>query len=173
MGGGASNEAVRRVARHNPDSVWGIARRDRYSAGQSAAEGFLAFLTLNEEGSDRLMANQLDATDPPLALVTRQHEKPTAIYVWGAYAPGLIAGGIPLAFEKIWTRLYRDAPLLARAATVEGSRMLEDLGFRRGAKFRGKEAPLLKMSASLPAFRSRSSHIAMAKSFYGGQLDPS
>jgi hypothetical protein len=27
MGGGASNEVVLAVARHNPDSIWGIARR--------------------------------------------------------------------------------------------------------------------------------------------------
>jgi predicted GNAT family N-acyltransferase len=143
MGGGASNQVVQRIARHNPDSIWGIARRDRYAAGVTAAEGYLAFLTLNDEGADRLMSGQFNAADPPAALLTRQHEKPAAIYVWGAYAPGLVAGGIPLAFEKTWTRLYRDAPLLARAATLEGYRMLEDLGFRCGAKFRGKVAPQL------------------------------
>jgi predicted GNAT family N-acyltransferase len=143
MGGGASNQVVQRVAQCNPDSLWGIARRERYAAGQTAAEGYLAFLTLNEEGADRLMSGELNAADPPASLLTRQHEKPTAIYVWGAYAPGLVAGGIPLAFEKTWTRLYRDAPLLARAATIEGYRMLEDLGFRCGAKLRGKVAPQL------------------------------
>ena len=143
MGGGASNQVVQRIARHNPDSLWGIARRERYAAGQTAAEGYLAFLTLNEEGADRLMSGQLNAADPPAQLLTRQHEKPTAIYVWGTYAPGLVAGGIPLAFEKTWTRLYRDAPLLARAATIQGYRMLEDLGFRCGAKFRGRVAPQL------------------------------
>jgi predicted GNAT family N-acyltransferase len=146
MGGeGASNAVVHRVARHNPDSVWGISRRERYAAGQTAAEGYLAFLTLNEQGADQLMTGEFDATDPPLELLTCQHEKPAAIYVWGAYARGLIAGGVPLAFEKTWTRLYRNAPLLARAATVEGYRMLEDLGFRQGAKFRGKVAPHLHM----------------------------
>ncbi len=66
MGGGASNEVVIRVARHNPDTFWGIARRERYAAGETAAEGYLAFLMLNEEGADRLLTGQLDATDPPL-----------------------------------------------------------------------------------------------------------
>jgi predicted GNAT family N-acyltransferase len=145
MGGGATNEVVNRIARHNPDAIWGIARRNRYAAGDTAAEGFLAFLMLNDEGADRLLAGQLDATIPPLHLLTRQHEKPAAIYVWGVYARGVIVGGVPLAFEKIWTRLYRDAPILARAATAEGHRMLESLGFNRGAMFKGICAPHFHM----------------------------
>jgi predicted GNAT family N-acyltransferase len=145
MGGGASNEVVRRVARHNPDSIWGIARRDRYAAGDTAAEGYLAFLMLNDAGADRLLTGRLDPTDPPLELLTRQHEKPVAIYVWGVYARGVIAGGVPLALEKVWTPLYRKAPLLARAVTGEGRRMLESLGFNRGAIFRGRIAPHLHM----------------------------
>ena len=60
-------------------------------------------------------------------------------------ARGVIAGGVPLAFEKVWTPLYRKAPLLSRAATVEGHRMLESLGFSRGATFKGKSAPHLHM----------------------------
>ena len=53
MGGGASNEVVRRIARHNPDTIWAIARRDRYVAGEAAAEGYVAFLMLNEQGVDQ------------------------------------------------------------------------------------------------------------------------
>jgi predicted GNAT family N-acyltransferase len=140
MGGGASNAAVHRVVRHNPDSLWGIARRDRYAAGDAAAEGYVAFLMLNGEGADQLLRGELDATDPPLRLLTRQHEKPAAIYFWGVYAPGFVAGGIPLAFEKTWTKLYRDAPLLTRPVTLEGLRLAQSLGFRRGAKLRGVSA---------------------------------
>lgn len=143
MGGGASNETVKRVARHNPDSIWGIARRERYMTGDIAAEGYLAFLMLNDEGADRLLSGRLDPTDPSLELLTRQYERPAAIYVWGVYARGVIAGGVPLAFEKAWTPLYCKAPLLSRAATPEGYRMLESLGFERGAIFRGKIAPNL------------------------------
>jgi predicted GNAT family N-acyltransferase len=145
MGGGASNEVVKRIARYNPDAIWGIARRDRYLAGNTAAEGYLAFLMLNDEGAERLMSGRLEAIDPPQELLSRQHEKPAAIYVWGVYARGAVAGGVPLALEKTWTPLYRDAPLLARAATAEGDRMLETLGFSRGAVFRGKIAPHLHM----------------------------
>jgi predicted GNAT family N-acyltransferase len=145
MGGGAANEAVHRVARHNPDSIWGIARRDRYAEGCAAAEGYLAFLMLNAEGVARMFNGTLDMTDPPLELLCRQHEKPAAIYVWGVYARGVIAGGVPLAFEKAWSPLYRSAPLFARAATAEGFRMLESLGFRRGAVWRGRTVPNFHM----------------------------
>ena len=145
MGGGAPTEVVHRVARHNPDSFLGIARRDRYAAGDTEAEGFVAFLMLTKEGADKLLDGELDATNPPLHLLTRQHEKPAAIYCWAVYAPGAIADGIPLAFGKTWTPLYREAPLLARAVTVEGFRLAESLGFRRGAQFRGKVAPNFHM----------------------------
>ena len=153
MGGGASNEVIHRIARHNPDSMWGIARRERYAAGDVAAEGFVAFLMLTEEGADQLFSGELDATDPPLHLLTRQNEKPAAIYCWGTYAPGPIAGGIPLVLEKTWTPLYRDAPLLARTVTVEGFRLVESLGFRRGAKFRGKVAPNFHMYPRGPSVK--------------------
>jgi predicted GNAT family N-acyltransferase len=145
MGGGASNEVVRRIARHNPDSLWGIARRDRYLAGDTAAEGYVAFLMLNDEGVEQLLTGRLDGRNPPLDLLTRQHEKPAAVYIWGIYAPGTIAGGVPLAFEKAWTPLYRKAPLLARAVTAEGQRLLDTLGFKRGATFKGRSAPHLQM----------------------------
>jgi predicted GNAT family N-acyltransferase len=145
MGAGAANEVIHRVARHNPDSLWGIARRDRYGAGDTAAEGYVAFLMLNEEGAEQLLAGDLDATDPPLHLLTRQHEKPAAIYFWGVYAPGMIAGGVPLAFEKTWTPLYRDAPIFTRPVTIEGLRLADSLGFHRGARYRGKLAPKFHM----------------------------
>jgi predicted GNAT family N-acyltransferase len=143
MGGGASNEVVRRVAGHNPDSLWGIARRDRYASGDTAAEGYVAFLMLNDEGADQLLTGRLDAKNPSLNLLTRQHEKPAAIYIWGIYARGAIAGAIPLALEKARTPLYSNAPLLARAVTPEGHRLLDSLGFNRGAVFKGKTAPHL------------------------------
>lgn len=145
MGAGAANEVIHRVARHNPDSLWGIARRDRYAAGDAAAEGYVAFLMLNEEGAEQLVAGDLDATNPPLHLLARQHEKPAAIYFWGVYAPGMIAGGVPLAFEKTWTPLYRDAPIFTRPVTIEGLRLAESLGFRRSALYRGKAAPKFHM----------------------------
>ncbi len=141
MGGGAANEVVHRVARHNPDSVWAIARRDRYADGETVAEGFVALLMLTEEGADQLLSGELDATNPPLHLLTRQNERPAAIYCWGLYTPGAIAGGIPLVVEKASSPVYRDAPILARTVTIEGLRIAQTVGFRAGAKIRGKTVP--------------------------------
>jgi predicted GNAT family N-acyltransferase len=140
MGEGATNEVVHRVARHNPDSFWGIARRDRYAAGEAAAEGYVAYLMLTAEGADRLLDGEFDASDPPLHLLTRQHEKPAAVYCWGVYAPGAIAAGVPLTVEKVSTPLYRGAPILGRSITFGGFRMADNLGFRQGVTFRGKKA---------------------------------
>jgi predicted GNAT family N-acyltransferase len=145
MGGGAANEVVLAVARHNPDSMWGIARRDRYQSGDTSAEGYNAFLMLNDEGADLLMSGQLDMQNPPLHLLARQHEKPAIVYGWGIYAPGALVGGVPLAFERVSSPLYREAPLIARAATQAGHRLLSTIGFNRGAVFRGKIAPHLYM----------------------------
>jgi predicted GNAT family N-acyltransferase len=164
MGGGASNEVVHRVARHNPDAIWGIARRDRYAEGRAAAEGYLAFLMLNAEGVDAMFAGRLDMTNPPLQLLCRQHEAPAAIYVWGVYARGGIAGGVPLAFEKVWSPLYRSAPLYARAATTQGFRMLESLGFTRGAIHDGESFPQFHMYP-------RGKSIKQTRAVYDSHLD--
>jgi len=145
MGQGATNEVVHRVARHNPDSFWGIARRDRYAAGDAAAEGYVAVLTLTAEGADRLLDGQFDASDPPMHLLTRQHEKPAAVYCWGVYAPGPIAAGVPLIFEKMSTPLYREAPILGRCVALGGFRIADNLGFHQGVTFRGKTAANLCM----------------------------
>jgi predicted GNAT family N-acyltransferase len=67
------------------------------------------------------------------------------VYGWGIYAPGALVGGVPLAFEKASTPLYRDAPILARAATPAGHRLLTTIGFQRPAVFRGKIAPQFYM----------------------------
>jgi len=168
MGGGASNEVVQSVARHNPDSIWGVARREKYSAGNTAAEGYVAFLMLNEEGADRLMTGRLHGKNPPLSLLARQHEKPAAIYVWGIYAPGALAGGVPLAFEKVWTPLYRKAPLLGRAVTAAGDRLLDTLGFDRGAIFKGKIAPHLHM---YPRGKSAKEGRAIYDSYLGSESE--
>ena len=53
MGGGAATEIVHRVFRHNPDSFWAIGRREHFLAGIARAEGFLAFLMLNQAGMPR------------------------------------------------------------------------------------------------------------------------
>ena len=85
----------------------------------------------------QLIAGTFDASNPDLSLVTAQHEKPAGIYVWAAFAPGVLVGGIPLAFEKVWTPTYGGADLYSRGITVDGYRFLDALGFERGATYAG------------------------------------
>jgi predicted GNAT family N-acyltransferase len=51
------------------------------------------------------------------------------------WARNKLVAGIPLAFEKMWTPLYKDADLYARAVTQDGKRLLETMGFSPGAVF--------------------------------------
>jgi predicted GNAT family N-acyltransferase len=137
----AAPPAVLRVMAHNPDSVWGIARRDVYGAVAAAAEGFVGFLMLNDEGLRRLVAGTFDASEPDLALLSGQNERPAGIYLWAMWARNNLVAGIPLAFEKMFTPLYRDADLYARAVTEDGKRLLETMGFRPGAVFENLSHP--------------------------------
>jgi predicted GNAT family N-acyltransferase len=131
----ASEEAVLRVMAHNPDTVWGIARREKYAGGESGPEGFIGFLMLNEEGLRHLIAGTFDASDPDKDLLCAQHERPAGVYLWAMWARNKLVAGIPLAFEKMWTPLYKDADLYARAVTQDGKRLLETMGFSPGATF--------------------------------------
>jgi predicted GNAT family N-acyltransferase len=128
----AGAEAVRRVMSHNPDTLWAIARRDSFDAASPSVDGFVAFLMLNAEGLRRLVAGTFDASDPDLALLTPQNKKPAAIYLWAMWAKDGLVAGIPLAFEKMFTPLYRSADVYARAATHEGRKLLETMGFEAG-----------------------------------------
>jgi predicted GNAT family N-acyltransferase len=140
-----TSDVVYRVMSHNPDSFWAFARRSKYSAAAPAGEGFLALLMLNEIGMRRLINGTLDTGNPDLSLLTTQNEAPAGIYLWAVHARGVLAGGIPLVFEKISTPLYGAADLFARAVTDDGRRILEGTGFVSGAAFKGLSAPHLHM----------------------------
>ncbi|MBB4041638.1 putative GNAT family N-acyltransferase [Microvirga flocculans] len=136
-------DVVHRVLSHNPDVLWALARRDRYSAADPKGEGFVALLPLNEAGLEQLVRGTFDASNPDTSLLTTQSEKPAAIYVWAIHALGTLAGAVPLVFEKISSPLYQDADLYARAVTIDGHRFLEALGFVQGTSWRGHAAPHL------------------------------
>jgi predicted GNAT family N-acyltransferase len=133
----ATNEVVHRVISHNPDSFWGIARRDRYSSSLPKGEGFVAYLMLNDRGLKGLLDGSLNARDPDLGMIAQQNEKPAGIYVWCVHAPGVLAGGMPLTVEKITTKLYRDVDVYARAATVHGLQLMQTMGFEPNASYAG------------------------------------
>ncbi len=145
-----ANEAVHRVASHNPDTFWAIARRDRFSSRARRAQGFMAFLMLNEAGLAELIAGTLRAVDPDLSLLATQNEKSAAIYVWCIYARGPLAAAMSLGLQKVSTPLYRDVDLYSRAATTEGRYALEATGFRPGVTARGPFVPELYLFRRSP-----------------------
>ena len=137
IGRAAANEVVHRVISHNPDAFWAIARRGRYSSSLPKGEGFVAYLMLNDSGLKGLLDGSLNASDPDLAMIAQQNEKPAGIYVWCVHAPGVLAGGMPLTVEKISTKLYRDVDVYARAATVQGLQLMQTMGFEPNASYGG------------------------------------
>jgi len=145
IGAMASPETVHKVVSFNPDNLWAIARRSRYHSGTPLGEGFVAFLMLNTKGLAALADGSLNGLDPDLGLLSGQNEKPEAIYVWGLYAPGLLASGISLVFEKISSPLYQDVPLYARAVTDSGRAFLETIGFTPGARIGNDRLDYLHM----------------------------
>jgi len=151
-----STDVIHRVMSFNPDAFWAIARRGRFDARDPSGEGFVAFLMLNDAGMQRLIDGTLNTKNPELAYLAAQNEKPAGIYIWACHARGLMVGGVPLAFEKIWTPLYRDADVYARAVTPAGDRFLGELGFDRGATYNGVTAEHLHMyrRSSAPAERN-------------------
>lgn len=137
----AGADVVRRVMSHNPDTLWAIARKEDFDAGTPSVQGFVAFLMLTKEGLRALLEGTFDASNPDLALLSAQNRKPAAIYVWAMWAKDGLVGGIPLAFEKMFTPLYEGADLYARAVTHAGKRLLETMGFEAGAVLEGAAAP--------------------------------
>lgn len=139
----AGSDVVRRVMTHNPDSLWAIARRDSFDAAAQQMEGFVAFLTLNQEGLRQLLEGSFDASNPDTAFLTAQNERPAAIYLWAMWAKNGLVSGIPLAFEKMFTPLYKDADIYARAVTHAGKRLLETMGFEASIVLENSSAPQL------------------------------
>lgn len=138
IGNVAAAEVVCRVVTHNPDNLWAIARRSRYDASMPVAEGFFAFLMLNQAGLDALADGSFDGANPDIAHLAAQHEKPAAIYSWAVRAPRGLAAAVPLVFEKISTPLYRDVDIFSWSTTAEGVNFVEAIGFDRGAIIGGK-----------------------------------
>ena len=143
LAGLAGLDIVRAVMSHNPDTIWAIARKDGYDAAAPEGDGFVAVLPLNADGLRQLAEGTFDASNPDLTLVCRQHEKPAGIYIWAIHARGTLAGGIALVIDKFKTPLHADVNFYARAATADGRRFMEGLGFQSGATIGRIDAPHL------------------------------
>ena len=136
-----SEEVVQRVASYNPDCFWAIAHRDRFDINAPAGEGYVAFLPLTKQGLRQLLDGTMDRRNPPLSLISAQHEKPAAIYVWHVYAPGNLAAGAPLVMQKLWGPLSHDVDVYSWSINSEAARFVEHMGFRLAPRIAGSTAP--------------------------------
>jgi predicted GNAT family N-acyltransferase len=140
-----SAEVVQRVVSHNPDCFWAIARRDRFDINRPVAEGYFAFLPLTREGLDGLLDGSLDRRNPPLSLVTGQHERPAGVYIWHVYAPGPLAPAVSLACQRIWRAQCHDVDLYSWSINQTAARYVEGMGFRLAPKIASSTAPQFHM----------------------------
>jgi predicted GNAT family N-acyltransferase len=136
-----SAEVVHRVASYNPDCFWAIAHRDRFDINAPTGEGYVAFLPLTKQGLRQLLEGTMDRRDPPLSLISAQHEKPAGIYVWHVYAPGNLAAGAPLVMQKLWGPLSHDVDVYSWSINGEAARFVEHMGFRLAPRIAGSTAP--------------------------------
>jgi predicted GNAT family N-acyltransferase len=136
-----SAEVVQRVASYNPDCFWAIAHRDRFNVNAPVGEGYVSFLPLTRQGLTQLLDGTLDRRNPPLSVISAQHEKPAGIYVWHVYAPGKLAAGAPLVMQKMWSLHRHDVDVYSWSINSEAARFVEGMGFRLAPKLAGSTAP--------------------------------
>jgi predicted GNAT family N-acyltransferase len=134
-------EVVQRVASYNPDCFWAIAHRDRFNINAPVGEGYVSFLPLTKQGLSQLLDGTLDRRNPPLSLISAQHEKPAGIYVWHVYAPGKLAAGVPLIVQKMWSPQCHDVDIYSWSINSEAARFVEGMGLRLAPKLAGSTAP--------------------------------
>ncbi|MGH1418944.1 MAG: GNAT family N-acetyltransferase [Hyphomicrobiaceae bacterium] len=125
----ASSDAILSVAIANPDSFWAITRHQRNSDTVAEPSGFVAFLMLNDDGKEALLNGILDVGNPQSQFLSKQHQKPAAIYVWALHAKGTLTPALALVMDKLQSPNYCDSDFIARAATDEGRKFLQALGF--------------------------------------------
>jgi predicted GNAT family N-acyltransferase len=136
-----SAEVVQRVASYNPDCFWAIAHRDRFNVNAPVGEGYVSFLPLTRQGLTQLLDGSLDRRNPPLSVISAQHERPAGIYVWHVYAPGKLAAGAPFVMQKMWSLHRHDVDVYSWSINGEAARFVEGMGFRLAPKLAGSTAP--------------------------------
>jgi predicted GNAT family N-acyltransferase len=174
--GMAGPEIVRKILAHNPDCVWVVSRRSKFNPEIPAGEGFFAMLPLTAKGLHRLAIKAFDGANPDLGLIAKPGEKPAGLYMWGTYAPGILAGGISLFMNEIAAEPYDGVNLYSRPNTPEGVRYNEALGLKKNPTIGAIVAPHLyefvrkaKQAPAYDTYRSGASpdglSVVVARSF--------
>lgn len=118
----AAEEAIGRVYRRNPDSIWAVRR-------PSGPVGVFAMLLLNQAGAEAMLAGRFDVTDPPTDLLTARGERAAAVYLWAIATPGVAIEAFKVV--SLWLRApaYAEADILTRTTTPSGARFAANIGF--------------------------------------------
>jgi predicted GNAT family N-acyltransferase len=174
--GMAGPEIVRKILAHNPDCVWVVSRRSKFNPEMPVGEGFFAMLPLTAKGLHRLAIKAFDGANPDLGLIAKPGKKPAGLYMWGTYAPGILAGGISLFMNEIAAEPYDGVNLYSRPNTPEGVRYNEALGLKKNPTIGAIVAPHLyefvrkaKQAPAYDTYRSGASpdglSVVVARSF--------
>lgn len=134
-------ETVLRVYGHNPDCLFALARSDGSPDTFDNPAGFIAQLPLNSSGAEALFDGTLDTANPDLRFVCRQHERPSAIYIWAIYVSHRLAGGIALIMERLSSSKNKAAPLYCKATSEKSWSFFLSLGFSPGVLRNAKFLP--------------------------------
>lgn len=129
----------------NPDTMLAIVRSDMRGEPHAAEAGLICPLPLTADGHDALFDGRLDTLHPDLKFIARQHEQPSAIYVWFIAMPSnpIFGGGIAHVVERMSTSRCRDVPLYCKAANARARTLFDRIGFVPGATHRGRTIPSL------------------------------
>lgn len=123
----ASLETMKRVYKHNPESIWPIFRRPS-AGGPDGLVGYFGFLHLNGAGLAALEDRTLNGRTPNLAHLARAGERPAAIYVWAGIARKVRAIAEMLVAQALGAERYGGLPIFATAGTLGGLKWLNHLG---------------------------------------------
>jgi len=124
----ADEHIARGVLAHNPDSFWGVYRKEADGEQSGVLAGYYGFLLLNERGWDALLDRTLDAKHPPLELLAKAGEIPGGVYIWSMVVPGLSAVATPMV-TKALGKTCAGRPLYASAGTQGGLNLMRRQGF--------------------------------------------
>jgi hypothetical protein len=117
----------------------------------SRIAGGIAFLYLNEDGFDRLLLDELDFSDPDPAVLIRAGETPSALYVWALAARGRAAAGIANVSAHLRQEPFARADYYAQPSSVDGARLLAQLGFVRANSFQPSLWTYRRLCNRIPA----------------------
>jgi len=111
----ATLETFRAVQRQNPDSFWGLWRKD---GEKHRLEGFYCQLILNEAGHDALLQRGITLKKPDAKFLCNAGESAAAIYIWATVAERKFDMIRPMLARSLGQ--YSGIPYYATLATEAG-----------------------------------------------------